>query len=166
MSAVNLTERITYETIALIQANIATALSEVRAERVDPSVNTELPKSYFPYAPSHAFQCPAVSVIADNIDFHLERGQNFLDATVAALCSVCVEDKTQKDLQKKAWRYQDALFQILNRAQIEGPEFKFIIKVTRARYSSDNTMKADPTSQSVFQKEVVLDLEIESYQND
>ncbi len=166
MSSVNLTELAVTTIIDYLKTSMPTALADVRTERMDPSVNTEIPKEYFNYAPAHGFRCPAISVIADNIDFHLERGQNFVSAIIAGVCSVCIEDKTQDNLTKKSWRYQDALFSTLNRQHFEVDNVKFIIKVIRARYSNDGIMKNDGVSQSVFQKEVALDLEIEIYQND
>lgn len=163
---INLTERIVYILLDHIRDNIEASLTDLRTDRADASVNTELPKTYFPYAPAQGFRCPTVSIIADNFDFKLDKGQNFIDGTLSAYCSVCIEDRTQEKLQKKAWRYQDALYKILNRQDFEGPNYKFIVTITGARYSGDAIMKADGITESVFRKEVALDLEIESYQQD
>ncbi len=166
MSSVNLTEVVVTTILDYLKINMPTALADVRTERMDPSVNTEIPKEYFNYAPAHGFRCPAITMVADNIDFHLERGQNFVSAIIAGVCSVCVEDKDQNNLTKKSWRYQDALFSILNRQHFDVDGVRMIIKIIRLRYSNDGIMKNDGVSQSVFQKEVALDLEIEVYQND
>lgn len=166
MSSVNLTEVVVTTIIEYLKTTMPTALADVRTERVESSVNTEIPKEYFNYVPAHGFRCPAIAMVADNIDFHLERGQNFVSAIMTGVCSVCVEDKTQDNLVKKSWRYQDALFSTLNRQSFDVNGVKFVIKIVRCRYSNDGIMKNDGVAQSVFQKEVALDLEIEVYQND
>lgn len=166
MSSVNLTAVTVNTLLDYLKINMPAALAAVRVERADSSVNTEIPKSYFKYSPTHAFQCPAIVVVADNVDFHLERGQNFISAILTGVASVCVEDRTQDNLTEKAWRFQDAMFSILNRQQFVVENIKMIVKIVRIRFSNDATMKNDGVSQSVFQKEVALDLEIEIYQND
>jgi hypothetical protein len=166
MTAVNLTESAVYALLSLVQTNIQSALVAVSADRSDQSVATEPPKTFFAYAPVQGYRCPAVVIVADSIDFMLDRGQNSIDAQVKCLASVTVEDRTLELLQKKAWRYMDALYQVLNRAQVVSGNRKFISTITAARYSNDSVFKDDGTSQSVFRKEVVLDLTVENYQND
>src|SRR6267143_2090160 len=55
--------------LAEIKAKISAALLAVRTERSDPRVTTEIPRQYFIFDGAHTYNCPAVFVVVDSMDF-------------------------------------------------------------------------------------------------
>lgn len=166
-TAVNLTEKTSDLILDYIKANIAQALAEVRVDRAgDKSASTEVPKTYFNYSPVKGFRLPAVVLVFDEIDFRLDQGQNFINSDMSAVLSVAVEAKDQDELTRKSWRYQDAIYKLMNRATFSEPDLKFTVLVEKARYSNDAVMQSDANTQSNFAKEVAFDLTIKQYQQD
>lgn len=163
MSAHNVTEKTVDLILTHIKSKIATALTEVRTERDDPQVQTPPPRSYFIYEGSWAFQCPAIFVVPVSVDFNLDRGGNFINATVDTVVSVVVEDRLKDLLSKSAWRYQDALHNILDNAQLESAtgDVKIVTKVKGADYSETFSVQNDNT---IFRKEVALRLDVEHWE--
>lgn len=166
MSTRNLTEIPTTLIQAQIQNNIAATLAALHLDRGDSAVNLDVPPtaSYFTYAGSKAYRAPAVFTVPQGIDFKLVRGQNFVDATLSMIVSIVCEDRNQNNLSLKAWRYMDALHELLQGIELQdaGSKVKIVISVTNARFSSDQSEKTD--MDIVFRKEVALDCGIEVYQ--
>ena len=168
MSANNLTEILVDLVEAQIKANIATALTEVKTARNDALVSMEPPQSYFIYSPAYGYRTPAVFIIADNIDFRLGLGQNHINAKHKINVAVVIEDKDAERLTIKAYRYQAALNKVLEQVSLSdtGNTVQYIVKVIRAEYSSlyTNAQKPDDPM-GVFRKEVLLELEVENFEN-
>lgn len=153
--------------IAQIKSAIPAALQSIRDDRADGKVTTIVPKLYYISDQNIGYQSPAVFVIADNLDFRLSGGQNFIDALVRINVSVVVEDLNTDLLTIKAYRYQAALFDCLNQVSLtnEDQTVKLIIKVESATFSpvyTDAQKKGD--AKEVFRKEVLLRLEVEHYE--
>lgn len=144
-----------------IKSSIAQALLDVRVDRDDGKVTTEPPVEYFIYDRAIGYKTPAVFVLGDDVDFLLDRGQNYIAAKCKVYVSVLVEDRNADLLTYKCWRYQDALHAILDQAILtdETENIKNIVKVIRAEYS--NTFQTKAQVQGPFRKEVMLTLEVE-----
>lgn len=153
--------------MATIKANIATALADVRTDRVDPSVTTEPPKSYFIFDGAHTYQCPAVFVVVDSAEFPEQTtGANFINATMKLFCSVVIEDREADKLTIKSERYQAALFEILHWATLQDDpkNVKIWVRVVRCEFSPLYT-KLRGDNMGEFRKEVSLELEIKHWEN-
>lgn len=145
-----------------IKSEIALALTDIRSDRADAEVSTELPRSYFQYGSAQTYRCPAVFVVPEDIDFDKDAGANYINAVIRLRVAVIVEDKNLRLLSIKSWRYQAALNKILNQQQLVSIDNK--VKVTTiirsARFSPEFTLaqtKGDP--QGMFQKEVSLEID-------
>lgn len=168
MTPVNITEQVVMDIKDYIKSNIASALVDVRTDR-DSSVNTEVPKEYFIASQMHAFRTPAIFIIADNVEFNNDQGPNYIDATLKIIVSVVVEEKDLEKLAKKSWRYQDALFKLLNQTTFGNEsgavvKYMFNTRVNNIYFSEDFSFKDEGDSLSVFNKEVALELSVELQQ--
>lgn len=165
MASQNLLEFTTTAIIDQIKNNIGTYLAEVRSERTDGKVTTEVPVDYFIYEGAIAYKTPAVFVVADSIDFRLPNGPNHINAMIRIYVSLVVEDRNQRLLTLKAFRYNDALHKCLDRQHLIDGTVQNIIKVTRTDISSSQTKKMSATD-SIFRKEIMLTLEVEHYESE
>jgi hypothetical protein len=166
MGARNITEQVVYRIRDYLRQEMPGALARVRADRSDAAVNTEVPKAYFVYSPTQAFQTPAVVIVIDDVDMTLEKGQNFISCEQTGMISFTVEERDLERLQRKAWRYQDAGFEVIDRYVADGADYKFTVRVEKMRFSEDFTMKGDSNTQSIFRKEVVLDIRVFHFQQE
>ncbi len=152
-----------------IQSNIGSALTEIRDDAPDSLVTTETPKSYFLYPKAKGFRTPAVFIIAEEFDFRVpEMGANFISGSVRINVSVLVEDRNRELLTSRCWRYQSALHMLLSQTQLTTPDnaLKIISIVKRARYSPlYSTTKNEEAVEAVFRKEVLLECEVDHYEN-
>lgn len=160
--------RLAEETVSLIEAhikaNIAAALANVRTERADAKVSTEVPKSYFRFAEPLGYRTPAVFTICQGMTTQEAEGANFVKLQADVLVSALVEDRTKDTLLLKTWRYQAALHKILHLTHLTSSDnkVKLICKVTRINFSPEFSDTKDGNApQSVFRKEVSLELEVE-----
>lgn len=168
-----MTAKLTEATVNLlvghIKTNIAAALAGVRSEAPAPVVTTEAPKSYFIYPKAKGYRTPAVFVIADEFDFQVpERGANFISGSVHVNVSVLLEDRNSELLTIRCWRYQSALYNLLAQTQLTSSDnaLKIVSIVRRARYSPLYSNSKDENSvEAVFRKEVLLELEVDHYEN-
>lgn len=163
-----LTEKTVEMVEKIIRDNIATALQEVSTDRVDNLVSLETPYSYFRFPNAIGLRAPAIFTIAEDMDFRLQQGQNFISATTKISVAVICEDKDHFLLTQKVWRYQAALTKVLwnTEALSSDNRVKIICKVVRNTFSSifpRDRREDDPDE--VFRKEVVVDLEVEHYEN-
>lgn len=152
-----------------IKSNINAALVDLRAERAEPIVTTEPPlkDSYFIYERAVGYKTPAVFIIADNLDMFKSAGPNSVMALVKVRVSVVVEDVKADHCTIKAWRYQDALFEVLEQAQISSNnnDVKIVVIVQGATFSPVFTNDQDAKSaRNTFRKEVVLDLDVRHFE--
>lgn len=154
--------------IELIKDNIGAALAAIRANRADQKVQTEEPKSYFFYEEADALKCPTVYVIPDSFDTRLQiRMANHINAEGRVFVTVVVEDKNGEYVTIKAWRYQAALFEVLDNAEILTTDgrVKMIVKILNCKFSPIFTLTGNPSpSTQVFRKEVSIECSIEHYE--
>jgi hypothetical protein len=166
MAAQSISESVVTGIIDLIKANIPAALAEIRSDREDARVTTEPPVSYFIYEKAAGYKTPAIFVIADSVDFRLDRGPNSINAEVRLIVSCLVEDKIAENLTYKTYRYSDALHKVLDRAHIKQDQEKrlSVVKVQRIDYSL--TQQTKTSQESVFRKEVMLTCQVEHYEGE
>lgn len=151
-----------------IKTNIAAALADVRADRTDPIVTTEPPKSYFIYPMAVGYKTPAVFVIGDSMQFMQPNGPNFIKALSSINVTVLIEDRTAERLTIKAFRYMAALHEVLEQTNLQTADnkLKIVCKVTRAENSPLYSTKEDESApDNVFRKEVSLFLEVDHWEN-
>jgi hypothetical protein len=150
-----------------IKANIAGALSDVRVERGDAKVTTEPPKDYFVYERARTYQTPSVFIIADRVDLMKQAGPNSIMANVTVRVSVVIEDVKEENLSIKAWRYQDALYEVLDQAQMVSTDgnIKLIVIVQSMLFSPVFTQNTDKKATvNAFRKEVVLECDVRHFE--
>ena len=167
MAARNVTESTVTMIRSHIKANIAAALAAVRVERADQKVTTEPPQDYFVYERAHGFKTPCVFIIVSNGDLMKSRGPNSIMATLRVNISVVVEDRDQDRLSLKAWRYQDALFEVLDNTQIvsSGGDVKLTVVPQSFSYSPSFTADNDPkSSTNTFRKEVLVECDVHHFE--
>jgi hypothetical protein len=142
-----------------IQTNIGSALDNVAQNVGTPKVSLEAPRSYFYYEQPQAYECPAIILVMDDMDFKIEeRKSNFLNAQDRINVSVVVEDQDKDTVVVKAWRYQSALHYVLDEATITSSDSAMNLRcvVQRARFSDTYQLEEDRGPGS-FRKEVLLE---------
>lgn len=169
MSGPRLTEEAVGLIIAYIQSNIATALTDVRVDRPDNAVVTEVPQSYFNYENAHGYTAPAIFVICEEFDFKLDEYRaNYINADARINVSALVEDIDKNSLTIKTWRYQSALHELLAQTQLQSSDnrVKLTIKVKKATFSPlYSKVKNKESTEAVFRKEVLLECEVNHREN-
>lgn len=153
---------------ATIKTNIAQALANVRAERLDPVVTTEIPKEYFQYETAHVYRAPAVFIIIkDQIPRDSVMGANHINAMTDVVVAVVVEDRLQRLLVKKAYRYQAALAELLHQVTLTNSDgsVRLFSRVQNFQFSGLINLKDDKAPDAVFRKEVSLKLQVEHIEN-
>ena len=160
---IDLVEYLTDNIISYIDDNIGPYLDRMYLDR-DNQVTMENPKDYFNYEDPIGYRLPAIIVLPREIDYRLSRGPNSINALIQFYVCCIVEDNKANLLQRKCFRYQDALKHILHLAVIENSNQKNILKVTHASFSS--TAARQTEVDSLFRKEVLLTLEVEHFENE
>lgn len=157
--AVNLIE-------AQIKATIATNLANVRTERNDPIVTTEPPKEYFIYPTSQAYRAPAIFTIFEGQKIlNKESDGNFINAVDDIVVIAVLEDRLERLLTRKAWRYQAALMQSLHLTTLTNSDngLRLFVKVDSCEFSA--IVKSGDTNELLFRKEMGLRLSVDHIEN-
>ena len=166
-----LTETAQSMIIAHLQANIASALSDIYTLRGDNLTTMETPstQSYFTYPKAHGYKCPAIFVIDKGMDFRqTDTKANHINAMLRMDVAVKVEDKEQSVLVTKCLRYQAALHELLEQTNIVSSDNKVKINiiVRTAEPSEMYTLaETDTNDTASFFKEYRLSLEINYFEN-
>ena len=150
-----------------IKANVSAALAAVRTDRGDGLVETPIPQSYFRFPQAHGYRPPAVFIIAEDFDFRLPDGPNHIHGLSKINVSVVVEERNRLLLKTRAWRYQAALAKLLNNTALTNSldTVKIITKLVRfSFYQIEYNIKKRDTAEAAFREEVVLELEVEHYE--
>lgn len=164
MGAYKLAETVVELIEDAIKTNIAQALSDIRTERADASVTTEPPREYFRYEEAQVYRPPAVFTIINSQDIRDQStGANHVNAYSQVDVAVVVEDRIKRLTVLKSWRYQAALMQILHQSALTNTDgsVKVFIRVQRCRFSGIVNIKDDTKPETVFRKEVSLELHVE-----
>jgi hypothetical protein len=151
-----------------IKTNIAQALANVRAERNDPVVSTEVPREYFQYETAQVYRAPAIfTIIKDQTPRDSVVNANHINAMTNVVVAVVLEDRLQRLLVKKAYRYQAALTQLLHQVTLTNADrsVKLFSRVQNFQFSGLINLKNDKAPDAVFRKEVSLKLQVEHIEN-
>lgn len=152
-----------------IRQNINAALDAVNTISIDqPRIFLPDIKNYY-YSPKNsAYDLPALYIIPVTVDFRKqEKGANFIDAKYTINVSIEVEEKNTDNLAVLCWRFQAALHEILDDAQLTNADqtVKLVSKVTRAEFSPTYTDSQKSGSQTgVFRQEALLVLEVDHFE--
>jgi hypothetical protein len=153
---------------AQIKTNITQALQNVRNQRQDPIVTTEPPREYFQYEMAHVYRAPAIFTIIQDMDFRTDSVKgNILNAKNRIIVAAVVEDRLQRLVVVKAWRYQSALMQCLHEVSLTTADgtLRIFARVQRCSFSGIINLKDPKASDAVFRKEVSLQLIVEHVEN-
>lgn len=166
MAATSIVEYTVNSIIAAMKAGMPQALANVREDRASAIVTTEPPVEYFIYDNLIGYKSPSIVVLATDADMQLSRGQNHVNCSVHILVSCIMEDRKSELLTVKAFRYSDAMYHVLNRAQFVDTvdNRKSVVKVTRMDFS--RTVQKASNVDSPFRKEVMLTLDVEHYESE
>lgn len=155
-----------------IQDNIKSALIEVSADCGSPPIAVPLPKRVFTFTPGASpMELPCVIIEGVQGDFRLQKGANFIDALWSINVAAVIEEKGGEILQYCAYRYQAALQKLLQgthlySAPTDTKKIHIVTKVERCRWSGQYTDAQKPNNDAGrFMKEVLLELEVEHYEN-
>lgn len=151
-----------------IKTNIAQALANVRAARLDPTVTTEPPKEYFQYEAAHVYRAPAVfTIVKDQTPRDAQMGANHINCMTDVVVAVVVEDRLERLLVKKAYRYQAALTELLHQVSLTNGDgsVRLFSRVQNFQFSGVINLKNEKATDAVFRKEVSLRLQVEHIEN-
>jgi hypothetical protein len=151
-----------------IRQNIATTLANVRTERADPTVSTEPPREYFQYETAQVYRAPAVFTIIRNQDIRDSvKNANHINSLCEVIVAVVVEDRLERLVTKKAWRYQSALMPILHQVTLTTADLsvRLFSRVQNCEFSGIINLKNENRPDAVFRKEVSLRLQVEHIEN-
>jgi hypothetical protein len=165
--AAKLAEVSVYLVRSELQASLPAALALVQGQRGDFQVTLERPAEYFIAEKKQILRLPAIFLIPDNIDFHLEKGPNHPNAILNMRLSIVTEDRNEDNLTIKSYRYQSAIYDVLNGAQLTDTSnnLTLIVKVMQVNFYPIYSAHDDTTVKGVFRKEVSLTLEINYFEN-
>lgn len=154
---------------AQIRSNIAAALAAVRVQRGDAKVTTEPPNEYFQYETAQVYRAPAVFTIIKGQDFRNQaQGANHINALNDMVIAVVVEDRVERLVTTKAFRYQAALTALLHEVSLTSGDgaVRLFSRVQNSEFAATISYLKDPqASDSVFRKEVSLRLQVEHIEN-
>lgn len=153
---------------AQIQSNIAAALSDVRTERADPVVTTEPPREYFIYPDPNVYRPPAIITLFEgqSIKNQLSDG-NFINAEDRIIVVCVVEDRLERLLTIKSWRYQAALMKCLHLVSLTNSNgnLRLFSKVDSCEFSGIVNLKGKNEAEQIFRKEMGLRLIVDHIEN-
>lgn len=167
-----LSEGATQLLVSYIQSNISAALDSVATNAVaagNPSIALPNPVSYFIYPKAAGYRLPAIFVISDDMDFRIQdKKANFINAKDYFNISALIEDQTEDNMTEAAWRYQQALYWILDEANILSSDnaLKLIVVVYKSKISPTfMRTESSPGDGGKFRKEIVLQCQVEHMEN-
>ena len=149
-----------------IQTNIAQALASVRTERNDPVVTTEPPREYFIYPTANVYRPPAIFTIFESQKVLTTSGGNHINAEDRIVVAAVVEDRLERLLTIKCWRYQAALMQCLHLVNLTNSDggVKLFSRVESCEFSPMVNLKG-ANSELIFRKEMGLMLLVDHIEN-
>ena len=159
-------------TVGLIESavrqNIATTLATLRVDRNNPIVTTEPPREYFQYESAHVYRAPAIFTIIKNMDIRDSvKNANYINSLCEVIVACVVEDRLERLVTVKAWRYQAALMPILHQVTLTNSDHtvKLFSRVQNCEFSGIINLKNENAPDAVFRKEVSLRLQVEHAEN-
>lgn len=151
-----------------IRDTIATNLANVRTERNDPIVTTEPPKEYFIYPTANAYRAPAIFTIFEGQKILNKTSDgNHINAVDDIVVVAVVEDRLERLLTRKAWRYQAALMQSLHLVTLTNSDggLRLFLKVDSCEFSATVNLVGERAQDALFRKEMGLRLSVDHIEN-
>lgn len=161
-----LIEGATDQIIAYLKANLPAAISSVSALYSD-GIDLSPVAQWMIYPKVQGFDLPVVFVIADDQDFNIQKNSaNFIAATDHFKISIVVDEVDEERLTRRAYRYQSALHSVLDGATMVSSDNLLVLKSVVYRASFSDVWQAkESESGGKFRKEVVLECNIEHFEN-
>jgi hypothetical protein len=151
-----------------IKSTIATNLSNVRTDRNDGLVTTESPREYFIYPHANVYRAPAIFTIFENQKILNKTSDgNFLNAIDYVTVVAVVEDRLERLLTIKSFRYQAALMQSLHLVSLTNSNstLRLFSKVDSCEFSAIVNLTGKKGQDALFQKEMGLRLIVDHIEN-
>lgn len=151
-----------------IKNTIALNLANVRTERNDPIVTTEPPREYFIYPTANVYRSPAVFTIFEGQRIlNTASNGNHINAVDNIVVVAVVEDRLERLLTIKAFRYQAALMQSLHLVTLTNSDggLRLFVKVDSCEFSAVVNLVGKKGEEAVFQKEMGLRLSVDHIEN-
>lgn len=153
---------------AHLQANLPASLMAVDASRSDQNVSTEPPSTYLWYPKAQGYVCPALFILAEDLPFELSEGPNFIKAKCRVVLEVVLEERNRQWLTIRCWRYQAAMSSILVNLELTSSDKLVKLKVKQIAHKFSamySNVQNDESDDAAFRKSVVVELEVEHYEN-
>lgn len=150
-----------------IKATMPTNLANVRSSRTDATVTTEPPREYFIYHTENIYRPPAVFVLFERwMITNALSNNNHINAKDYITVVCVVEDKLDRLLTIKGWRYQAALMQSLHQVTLTNTQdgVKLFIRVDECVFTESVLVSKDSRDQ-IFRKEIGLKLIVDHIEN-
>lgn len=162
-----LAEAVSDAITAHITDNIKAALEAVSTARGDDLVGLEEPRTIVTFPMAKLYETPAIIIITENLLFKNDAGPNFVKGKSRTIVSTVVEERSQELLNRKLWRYQAALFDLLAQTQLASSDQKVkLIIVPVEMVYSDFWTNTDPSNaEAVFRREATFELEVNHLEN-
>ncbi len=160
----NITESMIDAVQLQIQSNIKAALDAVAAYRNDPTNVLQEPQSYFIHDQAINLKCPAVYLLADDVDFQNEKGQNFIDAKQQLQVSIVFEAKDMDHCVRGLYRYVDAMFNVLDHWGIESADERSKNVLILSHVSYSGLQNKSDQQQNIFRKEAMMMFNVNHWQ--
>lgn len=153
-----------------IQNNISQALANVRAARSDANVTTEPPREYFNYPTANVYRAPGVFTIFEHQRIQNSKSDgNHINAIDTIVVACVVEDRIERLLTVKCWRYQAALMQCLHLVSLTNTDgnLRLFSKVESCEFSAIVNLKGKALRDGdvLFRKETALRLSVDHIEN-
>ena len=153
-----------------IQNNIASALANVRAARGDGTVTTEVPKEYWFYPTAQVYRAPGIFTIFEHQQIkNIKSDGNHINAIDSIVVACVVEDRLERLLVVKCWRYQAALMQCLHLVSLTNTDgnLRLFVKVDSCEFSPIVNLKGKAVAggDMIFRKEIALRLHVDHIEN-
>lgn len=153
---------------AQIKATIATNLANVRTERNDPIVTSEPPREYFTYATANVYRAPAVFTIFEGMKILNKTSDgNHINAVDNVVVVCVVEDRLERLLVTKSFRYQAAMMQSLHLVTLTNSDggLRLFVKVDSCEFSAIVNLTGKKGQEALFQREMGLRLSVDHIEN-
>lgn len=161
-------ETATYMIQDHIKSTIAANLANVRAERVDAAVTTEPPREYFIFPTQNVYRAPGIFTIFESMKItNTESNGNHINAKDYLTVACVVEDRLERLLTIKCWRYQAALMQSLHQVILTNSDssVKLFIRVDECVFTDPVALTGQEGKEQLFRKEVGLKLIVDHIEN-
>jgi hypothetical protein len=151
-----------------IKATIAQNLANVRNNRATAVVTTEPPREYFIYPTENVYRAPGIFTIFERMQItNIVSNGNHINAKDYMTVACVVEDRLERLLTIKCWRYQAALMQSLHQVVLTNADasVKLFLRVDECVFSDPVALTGQEGKDQIFRKEVGLKLIVDHIEN-